>query len=83
VVGEVSFAEAAAVEEETEGLPFAFPDAEGPFLTSRRALAPKLMRRAKGDVGRLVAELLLESSSNGLSSTEPELALEMLAPRER
>jgi hypothetical protein len=79
----VSFVEAAAVEEETEGLPFAFPDAEGLFLTSRRAFAPKLMRRAKGDVGKLVPDVLLESSSNGLSSTEPELALEMLSPRER
>jgi hypothetical protein len=54
-------------------------------LTSRSARAPKLRRRAKGVAGLL---LLLEaegggSSSKGLSSTEPELALERLSVRGR
>lgn len=50
-----------------------------PACISRIALAPKLMRRAKGDVGGFAEE---SPSSNGLSSTEPELALDMLAVRE-
>lgn len=63
-----------------EGLPFALP-AEEPFLASRSAFAPKLMRRANGVVGMLEAGGL--SSSKGLSSTDPEFALEMLSARGR
>jgi hypothetical protein len=81
-VGEVDFARA-AVEDETEGLPFAFPFAVELFLTSRRAFAPKLIRLANGDVGTLEPEGALESSSKGLSSTEPEFALDTLSPRFR
>jgi len=42
------------------------------------ARAPKLKRRANGDVGTLASP-----SSKGDSSTVPELELEMLSPRER
>lgn len=68
-----------------EGLPLGFPTLPLLCLTSRSARAPKLSRRAKG-----VAGLLLEleadgagSSSKGLSSTEPELALDRLSVRGR
>jgi hypothetical protein len=66
---------------ETEGLPLAFGLPEPPALTSRKALAPKLMRRANGVVGTLAPEGV--SSSKGLSSTEPELALDSLSRRAR
>lgn len=46
------------------------------------ARAPKLRRRAKGVAGLLLAEGP-GSSSKGLSSTEPEFALEMLSVRGR
>lgn len=52
-----------------------------PVLTSRRARAPKLKRRAKGVDGTL--ELSASPSSNGLSSTDPEFALERLSVRGR
>lgn len=66
-----------------EGLPFGFPTFPLLCLTSRRARAPKLSRRAKGVAGLL---LVLDtgpagSSSKGLSSTEPELALDRLSVR--
>jgi hypothetical protein len=98
---EALFAEVAApgagTAEETEGLPFAgpaaLPDPPGeppPLRVSRKALAPKLMRRAKGVAGML--EDTLDdmdadagappgSSSNGDSSTEAEFALETLSAR--
>jgi hypothetical protein len=68
-----------------EGLPFGFPTFPLLCLTSLRARAPKLRRRAKGVAGLL---LVLDagpaaSSSKGLSSTEPELALERLSVRWR
>lgn len=50
-------------------------------LISRIARAPKLRRRANGDVGTL--EVGASPSSKGDSSTVPELELEMLSPRER
>jgi hypothetical protein len=53
------------------------------FLTSRRAFAPKLIRLANGEVGTLEPVGALESSSKGLSSTEPEFALDRLSPRVR
>lgn len=66
-----------------EGLPLAFPTFPfPPARTSRRARAPKLKRRAKG-VGGMLEAVPGASSSKGLSSTEPEVALEMLSPRER
>jgi hypothetical protein len=93
-------AASAGAAEETEGLPFAVPAGppdpfgEEPPLArgSRRALAPKLIRRAKGVAGML--DDMLEdieadgggpagSSSKGDSSTEPELALETLSARAR
>lgn len=52
-------------------------------LTSRIARAPKLNRRAKGVAG-VLPELAADgggSSSKGLSSTEPELALDRLSVR--
>lgn len=60
-----------------EDLPFAFafPLPLVDDLISRIARAPKLMRRAKGDVGAAPAS----PSSNGLSSTVPEFELEMLS----
>jgi hypothetical protein len=66
-----------------EGLPFGFPTFPLLCLTSRMARAPKLSRRAKGVAGLL---LVLEagpagSSSKGLSSTDPELALDRLSVR--
>jgi len=67
-----------------EGLPFGLPTFPLLCLTSRMARAPKLSRRAKGVAGLL---LLLDagppagSSSKGLSSTEPELALDRLSVR--
>ena len=64
------------------GLPFGFPTPPLPCLTSRIARAPKLSRRANGVAGLLLAEGP-KSSSKGLSSTEPELALEMLSVRVR
>lgn len=51
-------------------------------LTSRRARAPKLNRRAKGVAGLLLADGA-GSSSKGLSSTEPEFALDRLSVRGR
>ena len=68
-----------------EGLPFGFPTLPLLCLTSRSARAPKLNRRAKGVAGLLlVADVeRLYSSSKGLSSTEPELTLEMLSVRVR
>jgi hypothetical protein len=62
-------------------LEFAFP-ALPPILASRSALTPKLSRRPNGVFG------LLETggpslSSNGLSSTEADVALDMLSPRVR
>ena len=67
---------------ETEGLGLPFPvPLPLPVLTSRMARAPKLKRRAKGVVGTL--ELGASPSSNGLSSTEPEFALERLSVRGR
>lgn len=65
----------------TEGLPFAFPTLPLLCLTSRRARAPKLSRLANGVAGLLLAADVegAKSSSKGLSSTEPELALEMLS----
>jgi len=59
-----------------------------PLRGSRRALAPKLMRRAKGVAGMLDDTLEdMEagppegSSSKGDSSTEPEFALDTLSAR--
>jgi hypothetical protein len=86
-----------AAADETEGLPFAFPatgppvgeEVEPPLRASRRALAPKLTRRAKGEVGRLgdleeeVEAAPAGSSSKGDSSTDPEFALETLSARAR
>lgn len=68
------------METEGRGLPFPFP-LTLPVLTSRRARAPKLRRRPKGVVGTL--ELGASPSSKGLSSTEPEFALEVLSVRGR
>lgn len=65
-----------------EGLPLEFPTLPLLCLTSRMARAPKLRRRAKGVAGLLLAEGA-GSSSKGLSSTEPEFALEMLSVRVR
>lgn len=65
-----------------EGLPLEFPTLPLLCLTSRMARAPKLRRRAKGVAGLLCDEGA-GSSSKGLSSTEPELALEMLSVRGR
>ena len=70
----------AFIETEGLGLPFPFP-LPLPVLTSRRARAPKLSRRAKGVAGTL--ELVASPSSNGFSSTEPEFALERLSVRGR
>jgi hypothetical protein len=69
----------------TEGLPFWFPTLPLLCLTSRRARAPKLNRRAKGVAGLLlVADVEGAcSSSKGLSSTDPEFALEILSVRVR
>jgi hypothetical protein len=69
----------------TEGLPFGLPTLPLLCLTSRSARAPKLNRRAKGVAGLLLVADVggAKSSSNGLSSTEPELALEMLSVRVR
>jgi len=66
----------------TEGLPLGFPMFPLLVLTSRRARAPKLRRLANGVLGTLEADGA-GSSSKGLSSTEPELALETLSARER
>lgn len=52
-----------------------------PVLMSRMARAPKLRRRPNGVAGTLDAGASL--SSNGLSSTVPELELEMLPARGR
>jgi hypothetical protein len=65
------------------GLPFGFPTPPLPCLTSRIARAPKLSRRANGVAGLLLLVGGPKSSSKGLSSTEPELALEMLSVRVR
>merc|ERR1712137_490387 len=65
------------------GLPFGFPTPPLLCLTSRIARAPKLSRRAKGVAGLLLLAEGPKSSSKGLSSTEPELALEMLSVRVR
>ena len=70
----------AFIETEGLGLPLPVP-LPLPVLTSRRARAPKLRRRAKGVAGTL--ELGASPSSNGLSSTEPEFALERLSVRGR
>lgn len=64
----------------TEDLPLGFP-LPLLVLTSRKARAPKLRRRANGLAGTLVAGA--SPSSKGLSSTDAELALEMLSVRER
>lgn len=68
-----------------EGLPFGFPTLPLLCLTSRSARAPKLNRRAKGVAGLLLVADVdgAYSSSKGLSSTEPEFALEMLSVRVR
>lgn len=58
--------------------PLAFPFPP-PALTSRKALAPKLKRRANGDVGMLG---IASPSSKGLSSTEPEVPEEDRLPEE-
>jgi hypothetical protein len=81
---------------ETDGLPFAVPvtgppvgeEVVAPLRASRRALAPKLTRRVKGEVGRLGDMEAVEagppgSSSKGDSSTEAEFALETLSARAR
>jgi len=68
-----------------EGLPLGFPTLPLLCLTSRIARAPKLNRRAKGVAGLLFG-LDAEaggSSSKGLSSTEPEFALDRLSVRGR
>lgn len=65
-----------------EALPLGFPTLPLLCLTSRMARAPKLSRRAKGAAGLLDAEGA-GSSSKGLSSTEPELALDRLSVRGR
>ena len=65
-----------------EDLPLEFPMLPLLCLTSRRARAPKLNRRAKGVAGLLEADGG-GSSSKGLSSTEPELALDRLSVRGR
>ena len=69
-----------------EDLPLAFPMLLLFCLTSCRARAPKLNRRAKGVAGLLFGPDTADdggSSSKGLSSTEPELALERLSVRGR
>jgi hypothetical protein len=70
-----------------EGLPFGLPTLTLPLpcLTSRSARAPKLTRRAKGVAGLLPGADVegAQSSSNGLSSTEPELTLDRLSVRVR
>jgi len=71
------------LETEGRGLPFPEPPPTLPVLTSRRARAPKLSRRPKGVGGTLELPLGPSLSSNGLSSTEPEFALEMLSVRGR
>ena len=70
----------AFIETEGLGLPLPVP-LPLPVLTSRSARAPKLRRRANGVAGTL--ELGASPSSNGLSSTEPEFALERLSVRGR
>ena len=65
-------------EARVEALPLALPL---PALTSRKARAPKLIRRPKGVMGEVTAS----PSSMAFSSTpmEPELELETLSLRER
>jgi len=66
------------------GLPFPeVAPAPLPVRTSRSARAPKLRRRPKGVGGTLELPLGPSLSSNGLSSTEPEFALERLSVRGR
>lgn len=65
-----------------EALPLELPMLPLPALTFCMARAPKLSRRPKGVVGLLEAEWAA-SSSKGLSSTEPEFALERLSVRGR
>jgi len=72
------------------GAPDVLGDEPPPLRGSRRALAPKLIRRAKGVAGMLEDTLddmdagaLAGSSSKGDSSTEPELALDTLSARAR
>jgi hypothetical protein len=71
----------ADVVEETEALPLGFPLAEDRM--SRIAFAPKLIRRAKGDVGTLEVGSAPGSSSKGDSSTDPLLADETDSARVR
>ena len=68
-----------------EGLPLEFPWFPLLCLTSRNARAPKLSLRAKGVAGLLLVPGVTGtlSSSKGLSSTEPELALDKLSVRGR